>query len=403
MAEFVYEARDKFGKLVKGTVGGDSVQAVSSRLQAAGYVPVRIDHKVAVRRFKLPFFNRVSDRDRNVFTRQLLTLQRAGLPLLSGLRSLEEQSRNHVMRIAIAHVIIDIESGLSLHEALARQPHVFDSLYVHMVAAGEASGRLDEVLERLAYLNERNEETKAKVRAALRYPAMTLTAIIVAFAVIITVTMPKFVAIFELFGTDLPLPTRILLGINFVIQNYWLVLIGAIFLFFVLFRRYIQTRRGRYNWHRMLLHLPIFGPLLHEIYMSRFARNTATLIQSGLPLMEALELVGSTVNNALIEEEVGRIRERVSEGRSMHEPMSESHLFSPIVVQMVAVGEETGKVDELLNHIADYFDRETDLKIKNMTTMIEPILICCMGGLVLMLALGVFLPMWNLISLFKQG
>jgi type II secretory pathway component PulF len=402
MADFVYEARDKFGKLVKGTVGGDSLQAVSNRLQAAGYVPVRIDHKVSKAGWKLSFFNHVKERDLNLFTRQLLTLQRAGLPLLSGLRSLEQQARSSVLRLAIAHTIIDIESGLSLHEALARQPHVFDSLYVHMVEAGEASGRLDDILERLAFLNERNEETKAKIRSALRYPALTFFAIISAFGIIISFTMPKFVAIFQMFQTELPLPTRILIGINHVIQNYWVAMIAVSVVSVLVFKRYIRTKRGRYQWHGFLLKLPIFGPLLHEIYMSRFARNLATLIQSGLPLMDALELVGTTVNNAVIEEAVFKVQANVSEGKSMHDPMSESKLFSPIVVQMVAIGEETGKVDELLNHIADYFDRETDLKIKNMTTMIEPLLICFMGGLVLLLALGVFLPMWNLINLFKQ-
>ena len=402
MAEFSYEARDKFGKLVKGSVGGDSVQAVSNRLQAAGYIPVRIDHRISESRWKLPAFNKVKERDLNLFTRQLLTLQRAGLPLLSGLRSLEEQAKSPVLRLAVSHVIIDIESGLSLHEALARQPHVFDTLYVRMVEAGEASGSLDDILERLAILNERNEETKSKIKSAMRYPAITLIAIVSAFFIVITVTMPKFVAIFDMFKTELPLPTRILLAINSAIRNYWPHIFGALTAGTMLFRRYIRTRAGEYRWHGFLLKVPVFGQLLHEIYMSRYSRNLATLIDSGLPLMEALELVAETVNNAVIREAVLKIQTSVREGKNMHDPMSENPLFSPMVVQMVAIGEETGKIDELLTHIADYFDRETDLKIKNLTSLIEPILICCMGVLVLLLALGVFLPMWNLINLFIQ-
>ncbi len=402
MAEFVYEARDRFGKLVKGSVGADSVQAVSNRLQSAGYVPVRIDLKSVSSGFRLPFTGRVGMEHLNMFTRQLRTLQKAGLPLLAGLRSIEDQAQSTVLKKAIIHVIIDIESGLSLHEALARQPHVFDDLYVHMVEAGETAGRLDDVLERLAFLNERNEDTHRKISAALRYPMFTCIAMIAAFMLIITIVMPKFTALFAQFDTQLPLPTRILLGINSTVRNYGIYIVVALIIFVFLFRKYIRTRNGRFRWHGFLLKLPIFGPLLHEIYMSRYARNLSTLIQSGLPILQALELVATTINNAVIERAVTEIQMHVKEGRNMSEPMSESKLFSPMVVQMVSIGEETGKIDELLNHIADYYDKETDLKVKNLTTLLEPILICIMGAAVLLLALGVFLPMWNLISLFKK-
>ncbi len=402
MAEFVYEARDRFGKLVRGSSGGDSMQAVSNRLQAAGYIPVKIDLKSVSLGWRLPFVGRIRMSDLNVFTRQLLTLQKAGLPLLAGLRSIESQCRSSVLKKAILHVIIDIESGLSLHESMARQPHVFDDLFVHMVEAGETAGRLDDILERLAFLNERNEDTKQKIRAALRYPLLTSIAMCAAFTIIITVVMPKFVALFEQFNAELPLPTRILLGINYVIRHYWLpgILTGGIFVY--VFRRYIRTKAGRFQWHSLLLRLPIFGSLLHEIYMSRYARNLSTLIQSGLPILQALDLVASTVNNAVIQRAILKIQANVREGRNMSEPMSESKLFSPMVVQMASIGEETGKIDELLTHVADYYDKETDIKIKNMTTLIEPLLICMMGVAVLLLALGVFLPMWNMINLFKK-
>lgn len=404
MAEFVYEARDKFGKLVKGAIGGESVHAVSNRLQSAGFIPVRIDRKtIASHNMQIPLFGGVRLTELNLFTRQLLTLQRAGLPLLAGLRSIEEQTSNHMLKRAITHVIIDIEGGLSLHEALARQPAVFDYLFVNMVEAGEASGRLDDVLERIAFLNERNEETRSKIKAALRYPALTCSAMVAAFVLIITIVMPKFVALFGQFQAQLPLPTRILLFINSAVREYWMYTLAVILLVGWLFRKYIRTKKGEYRWHAFILRLPVFGPLLHEIYMSRFARNLATLIESGLPILQALELVGNTVANAVIKEATDKIQLAVREGRNMSEPMKESKLFTSMVVQMISIGEETGKVDDLLNHVAGYYDRETDIKIKNLTSLLEPMLICVMGGLVLLLALGVFLPMWNLINLFKKG
>ena len=404
MAEFLYEARDKFGKLVKGAIGGESVYAVSNRLQAAGYVPVRIDLKAADKQWKLPFFNqKIKLGELNLFTRQLLTLQRAGLPLLAGLRSLEDQSKNLLFKKTITHIIIDIEGGMSLHEALARQPEVFDALYVHMVEAGEASGKLDDVLDRIAFLNERNEETQSKIQSALRYPMLTFCAMIGAFFVIVSFVMPKFAALFAQFKAELPLPTRMLLGLNWILQHYWMQLGAVTFGAVWLFKRYIKTKGGRRKWDHFLLRVPIFGSLLQEIYMSRFSRNLSTLIQSGLPILQALELVSEMINNTTIGDSIKEIRAEVREGKSMSEPMQEAKFFSPMVVQMVAIGEETGKVDELLNHVANYYDRETDIKTKNMTMLVEPLLITVMGVMVLVLALGVFLPMWNLVTLFKNA
>jgi len=404
MAKFLYEARDKFGKLVTGSISGDSVYAVSNRLQAAGYVPVRIDLRMAEKKHSLPFFKeKVKNAELNLFTRQLLTLQRAGLPLLAGMRSLEEQANNKMLKKAITHIIIDIEGGMSLHEALSRQPEIFNGLYINMVEAGEASGKLDEVLESIAFLSERNEETQSKIKGALRYPALTFMAMTGAFFLIVSFVMPRFGALFAQFDAQLPLPTRMLLGLNHILHHYWALCASVAGASFWLFQKYIKTKSGEKIWHGALLRLPVFGKLLHEVYMSRFARNLATLIESGLPILQALELVAGMVSNVIVREGVYSIRAAVREGRSMSEPMRESKLFSSMVTQMIAIGEETGRIDELLTHVANYYDRETDIKTKNLTILIEPVLIAIMGVMVLILAMGVFLPMWNLVSVFKRA
>lgn len=403
MTTFAYEARDRFGKLIKGTIGDESVQAVSNRLQAAGFIPVRIERNLTTKGFSIPFLDRVKAQELNLFTRQLLTLQRAGLPLLAGLRVLEEQCVNPFLKKAIIHIIIDIESGLSLHESLARQPKIFNTMYVNMIEAGEVSGRLDDILERVAILGERNNETQMKIKSALRYPMLTFIAMAAAFVAVITLVMPRFVDLFAQFKTQLPLPTRILLGIDNIARHHWIEAISVIGITVFFLRRYVNTKGGKRRFHSMILKLPIFGPLLKEIYMSRFSRNLSTLIQSGLPALQAMELAGNAVDNVVIKEAADGIQESVKEGKGMSEPMKESKLFSPMVVQMIAVGEETGKIDELLNYVADYYDKETDLKVKDLTSLIEPMLIVFMGGLVLLLALGVYLPMWNMVNLFKKA
>ena len=402
MPQFRYRARDKFGKLVAGMMEGDTVETCSERLMEADLVPIRIKAPGILSRLGHLFLGRVKDDELNAFTRQLATLQKSGIPLLSGMRALEEQTRNPFFKRVVRQIVMDLESGLSLNEALARHPSVYDTLYVNMVKAGESSGTLDQVLDRIAALNERNTETKRRIQAALRYPLITFCSMIIAFTVIVTFVIPRFAALFASFDVALPLPTRILLGVYGLVTNYWYALLATIVASIFLFRLLLKTPWGLYFWHRLFLRIPVLGSLLHEIYMSRFAINLATLLDSGLPILVSLDYVGDTVNNAVIKRAVGTIRQAVSGGSAMARPMRETGLFSPMVIQMIAIGEETGQVSHLLTQVSFYYDRESDLKIKNLTTLIEPFFIVVMGIMVLMLALGVFLPMWNIVQLYQQ-
>jgi len=399
---FNYRARDKYGKLITGTMDVDTVATCSEKLHEMDLVPIQIKQPGIIEKLNQLLAGRVKANELNAFTRQLATLQQAGIPLLSGLRSLEKQTQNPRFKKIIGQLGQDLENGMSLNEAFSRHPSVFDKLYINMVKAGEISGNLDNVLDRVAQLNERNAETRGKIQAALRYPLLTFLSMIASFLVIVMFVIPRFAALFARFDADLPLPTRILLKTYDIVSNYWFFVLAGIIAFAFLFRYWVRTTSGRYQWHKTVLSLPIFGPLLHEIYMSRFCVNLAMLLDSGLPILQALDLVGEAVQNAYIHNGVIHIRSEVSGGKGMAEPMQETGLFSPMVTQMIAIGEETGQVGHLLRQVAGYYDRESDFKIKNLTTLIEPIFIVVMGIMVLILALGVFLPMWNVVNLFKS-
>lgn len=403
MAIFSYKARDKFGKLAVGTIEADNTEIAGSKIKQMGYIPVFVSAKGDEGSLSklLARFQKAKLSDINIFTRQLLTLQRAGLPLLSSLSSIKDQSTSKILKFTFAEVIKDIEAGSHFSDALAKHPKVFNQLYVSMVKAGEAGGMLDDVLERLAILGEHEEQTIANIKTATRYPIMVITALAVAFLVLTTFVIPRFAKVFDQFGAELPFPTRVLIGINYIISNFWwLILILAAGLIFG-FIKFINTPGGRLWWDNLKLRVPVFGPLFTNITMSRFARITGTLTRSGVPILQILDLVSKGLGNVVISRTIETVRQSVNEGKGMSEPMRISGMFPPIVVQMVSAGESTGKVDELLLHVSNYYDSQVEYMIKNLTTLIEPILIFILGCGVLFMALGIFLPMWNMMSLFK--
>ncbi|NQT47140.1 MAG: type II secretion system F family protein [Candidatus Omnitrophica bacterium] len=403
MSIFVYKARDKFGKLAKGTLEAEDREAAGSKLKAMGYTPISV--KVKKGGVWLPNifarFQTVKFSDLNMFTRQLVTLQRAGLPLLTSLTSIKEQTTSPVLKAALSRTVADIEGGSHLSEALAKHPNVFNELYVNMVKAGEAGGMLDEVLERLAILGEHEENTREKIKTATRYPIMVVIALAIGFLILTIFVIPRFANIFAKFDTALPLPTRVLIWLNYAIINYWWATLIAVTLLVGGFKKFITTNAGRLWWDGMKLKFPVFGPLFIKIAMSRFSRITGTLARSGVPILQVLDLVSRGVGNVVISRTIEMIRDNVNEGKGMSEPMKISGMFPPIVVQMVAAGEQTGKLDELLLHVSDYYDAQTEHTINNLTVLIEPMLILVLGGGVLFMALGIFLPMWNLMQLFR--
>lgn len=404
MAIYQYKARDNFGKAIQGIMGADSENAVADKLKEMGYVPVAIRQAR-----KQSLLDKILDRlrgvrfsDLNIFTRQFFALQKAGLPLLSSLNALREEAHNTVLKEVIGQLIREVEAGSNLSSALERHPRVFNNLYVNLVRSGETTGKLAEALERLANLGEHEEMIRLRIKAAMRYPIIVVITIIIGFLVLTTLVMPRFARVYSQFNTVLPLPTRLLLGVNYAVRNFWwlLIIIFAVGIFLV--RKFIATEKGRFLWDNLKLKLPIFGPLLLKLTMSRFSRVVGTLMRSGVPILQILELVSESVGNTVVSRTIDNIKVSVNEGKGMLEPMKISGMFPPVVIQMVSVGEETGKVDELLLHVSDYYDSQIDYTINNLVSLIEPILILVLGCAVLFMALGVFLPMWNLMSLFKR-
>ena len=404
MPTYQYKARDKFSKVLSGVMAGESENAVIARLNQLDYVPVSIKEIESSESF-LNFFDRfttIKFSELNMFTRQLATLQKAGLPLLLSLTALKDQTSNIKFKNFIGQIGRDVEAGSSLSAAFEKFPRLFNVLYVNMIASGEASGRLDEILERLSYLGEYEEKTKQRVKAATRYPLIVVIAMLIGFFVLTTLVIPRYAQIYSSFSAQLPLPTQILLGIHYCLTHFWWLVILFVIGLSVGFRSFIHTTQGRWMWDNFKLKVPIFGPLMLKLAMSRFTRVTGTLMRSGLPLLKILDIASKSTGNVVVARAIEQIKNNITEGKGMTEPMKISGLFPPVVTQMVAVGEETGKLDQLLIHVSSYYDEEVEYMISNLTSLIEPLLIVFLGCCVLFMALGIFLPMWNLMSLFRK-
>ncbi len=404
MANFKYKARDKFSKAVTGTTSAFDQSDAAKKLQEMGYVPISIDEvrELKAKKF-LAVFQRVSLEELNAFTRQLYSLEKAGLPLLSGLESVALQTKNQYFKIAIEEIAADIRRGLSLSASLKEKPRIFDNVYISMIKAAEAGGSLVEILGRLTGLIEQEIDTRSRIKAATRYPLLAFFVLCIGFLIVVAFVIPRFAVIYGQFNAALPLPTRVLIFLSAALQKFWYLFILGIGFGFFGFRYFINSGFGRPAWDNFKLKVPVLGPLMTMLVMSRFSRVTALLMKSGVPILEVLDLVSHASGNVMIARAVMHIKESVNQGRGISEPMKVSSLFPPVVVQMVAVGEQTGRVDELLISVADYYDRESGYMIKNLSTYIEPILIFVLAIMVLLMALAIFLPMWNLISLFKTS
>lgn len=404
MTTFYYKARDQQALLIEGTMVADSQNAVAVKLKQMGYIPVAIDVTGGESRLNQIAFSLrpINFSDLNLFTRQLYTLQKAGLPLLASLNALSAQATNPEFKNIIEQAKRDIEGGSTLSAALEKRPKVFNNLYTSMIRTGEVSGRMAEILERLTTLGEHEEKIRRRIASAMRYPAIVVGAIILAFCVLITVVLPKYAQIYGQFHTELPLPTKILLGIHAVVNRFWWLMLLAGAGLFIFLRNLLKTERGIGMWDNLRLKLPIFGPLMLKLHLSRFCRITGLMMKSGVPILQILDLAEKSSGNTRISAAIGQIKLSVNEGKGMLEPMKASGLFPPVVTQMVAVGEDTGKIDELLIHVADYYDSEIDYTLANLITLIEPILIVFLGLAVLFMALGIFLPMWNLMEVFQK-
>jgi len=403
MPIYKYKARDKFGKAIEGVMEALDSEMAADQVDDLGYIPVFIQekNKAVITLDFLQRYIRVSVEDLILFTSQLSTLINAGIPLLPGLNALAEQTENKRMKETINTIRNDIKEGSSLSDALGKHPRVFSPLYVGMIQAGETAGTLDEILDRLATITEHEKDTRARIKAATRYPKMVITAISAAFIVLVTFVIPKFAVMFTKFKGTLPLPTRMMINTNYIIHHYWYLIFAVTASIALGFHWYTNTRSGRLRWDGLKLRIPVFGPLFLKIAMSRVTHILGMLMRSGVPILDTLKITSATVGNTVIIRELQKLRESVEQGSGLSQPLKESGIFTPMVTQMLSVGEQSGKIDEMMAKVSRYYDLEVEYTIKNLATLIEPVLIIIIGGMVLFLALAIFLPMWDMAALLR--
>ncbi|MBU1125221.1 MAG: type II secretion system F family protein [Candidatus Omnitrophica bacterium] len=405
MAIFKYKARDKFSRQVHGTTTASSAEEAAQRLQEMGYVPIVVQesHEQISEKISLRLHKKVGLNELNAFTRQLYSLQKAGLPLLTSLEAITQQVRNSYFKKVLLEISGCIREGSSFSASIKKYPGIFNQVYVGMVKAAETSGTFVGILERLTEIIEREIDTRAQVRSALQYPLLAFVTLCIGFVIVVTFVIPRFALLYGQFHALLPLPTRILIGLSMGLRRYWYLYLGGGSVAVMAFVYFIRSRRGRPLFDYYTLKVPVFGSLVSMLVMSRFARVTGILMKSGVSILEVLDLAAQSADNVVISRALVHIKESVSQGKGISEPMKVSGLFPAAVIQMVAAGEQTGHIDELLLGVADYYDRETGYLIKNLTTYIEPILIFILAAMVLVLALAIFLPMWNLIRIFRTN
>ena len=405
MPAFRYRALSAAGQAQQGLLEAPDLDQALDRIHRMGLTPVRLEAHGApgARAAGIPFLQKkVTARDLILFTRQLETMLDSGLPILSALEILHAQTTQPKLKPAIDRVRSDVEQGSTLTEALRRHPDCFPRIYVNLVFAGEEGGLLAQMLDRVASLLEYEAETDQRIRSATFYPTLIVTELVLAFLVLIKFVLPRFASLFRNFNTQLPLPTRVLIGLSDFFEHQWIP-----FVFFtacaaaggVLWSR---TARGRTTIDRFVITVPIFGPIFLMTIMSRFSRVLSALLGSGIPIVQALDIVRGVVGNRVIEAEIDRMRDGVVAGQGLAEPLKGSAIFPPLVVKMLAVGEETGAVDKMLLRVSRYYDQDVDYAVKNLSTAIEPVLLVILGVAVLFTALAVFLPLWNLMSVFRH-
>ncbi|OGS93488.1 MAG: MSHA biogenesis protein MshG [Gallionellales bacterium GWA2_59_43] len=410
MTVFTYKGRDRSGELVKGSLEGDDSSAVAEQLINSGITPLEI----AVSRAKVAgasetatasplsrLRHRLTDQPVNsldlmLFSRQMYTLLKAGVPMLRALSGLQESTQKPAFAAVIKDLRESLDSGRELSSAMRRHPEVFFPYYLSMVQVGEMTGMLDSTFIRLYEHMEFEREMRERIKTATRYPSFVVLAMAIAIVVVNLFVVPAFAKVFAGFKSELPLMTKVLIGFSNFMVNYWMLLLALTIGVVVAFRSYINTPVGRYNWDRYKLRLPIAGKIIFKSTLARFARSLALSFKSGMPVLQGLDAVALVVDNAYMRSRVEEMRAGVERGESILRTAMATGVFNPVVLQMIAVGEETGDLDGLMFEVADMYQREVEYEVKTLSSQIEPILIVFLGILVLILALGVFLPMWDL-------
>ena len=394
-----WEAKNKQGERRSGEMEAGDASAVKARLLQMGYEPDKVRRKG--REIKLPAipgFGGVSTKDILIFTRQFSVMIDAGLPLVQGLEIIGNQADNVAFRKVLLDVKSKVESGSTFADALGGHPKVFDELFVQLVRAGEIGGILDTILQRLGAYIEKNEKLKRRVKGAMVYPIIVLFVAVGVLVTLIGFVVPVFEKMYKDFGGAMPAPTQFLIDVSHFLTGYWYFVFGIPVALFIGWRAWVSTERGRRQWDAFILKLPVIGPLIRKIAVARFTRTLGTMLSSGVPILDALEIVAKSAGNKTIERAILTVRARIAEGKNIAGPLAETKVFPPMVVQMINVGEQTGALDQMLSKIADFYEEEVDTAVAGLMKLIEPLMILVLGGIIGTIVTAMYLPMYAILN-----
>ncbi len=406
MPKFSYQAITETGATTSGEIEAESLESANSILASRGYIPTRVKaEQAALSGLQLPkiqeLLSPVKAPDLILFTKQFKTMINAGVAMISMLEILEEQTENPNLKRILGQMHQDIKEGASLYDAFSKHPKVFSPLYCSMIKAGEASGALPEVLERLIYIIDHEHQVKSDIKSAMTYPIIVVVFLFTAFLVLITQVIPKFVNIFNNAGLTLPLPTQICLLIYTFLSNYWYLLIGSVVLVGIFLFYYLKTDQGKFARDTLLMRVPLLGPLFVKSAVSRFASIFSILQSSGVDVLDSMDILSGTIGNTAIGSELEGIKDSLAEGRGIAGPLGQAKYFTPMLINMVAIGEESGNLESLLRDVAEHYDTEVEYSMKKLSEAIGPLLTVGLAAVVGFFALAIFLPMWDLTLMAK--
>ncbi|MDO6678651.1 MSHA biogenesis protein MshG [Shewanella sp. 10N.286.52.C2] len=405
MPTFQYRGRNSQGAAVTALIESANENSAADALMSRGIIPLELREVKPTKPFNLGgiFTQKVSLEELQIFTRQMYSLTRSGIPILRAIAGLAETTHSQRMKDALNDISEQLTSGRPLSAAMNQHQDIFDSLFISMVHVGENTGKLEDAFIQLSGYIEREQETRRRIKSAMRYPIFVLIAIGIAMVVLNIMVIPKFADMFSRFGAELPWATKILINTSNLFVNYWHVMTVVLVAIIVSIRYWHHTEKGERQWDKWKLHIPAVGSIIERSTLSRYCRSFSMMLGAGVPMTQALSLVADAVDNSYMHDRIVAMRRGIESGESMLRVSNHSGLFTPLVLQMVAVGEETGQIDKLLNDAADFYEGEVDYDLKNLTAKLEPILIGFVAGIVLILALGIYLPMWDMLNVVKGG
>jgi type II secretory pathway component PulF len=406
MTIYRYKAIDDIGKTLSGTLEAESVQNANTILVSRGLIPSQVKEETFNERDTLwtrinAIIGTIKTRDLILFTKQFRSMLNAGVPIIRIMQVLEAQTESKVLRQAVTSIIADIRQGATISDAFEKHPKIFSHLYSSMLRAGELSGNVPSVLDRLIYIIEHEAKIKSDIKSAMQYPMMVVIALSIAFVVLLTFVIPRFATLFSSTGLELPWPTKIAVLLNLYLKNYWYLILGVLAAVIFGLRQYFKTQNGKLVRDTFLLQIPILGPLFQKAAMSRFASIFAILQSSGVPVMQSLTILSDTIGNEAVARSFDYVRDKIEEGSGIAAPLKTAAYFPPMVVDMIAIGEESGNIEEMLREIAKHYDDEVEYAVKSLSDAIGPILIVGLAVVVGFFALAIFMPMWDMTKMAK--